>query len=93
MADFRYRYPQNVPGKFYTDIRCLDCFVCREIAPAIFKRDDVHNFAYVFRQPATAEEIALCHDCFDRCPCRAIGDDGDGNDWSVPSEATTGKPP
>ena len=43
MADFRYRYPQNVPGKFYTDILRLDCYACRKIAPAIFRRDEVLN--------------------------------------------------
>ena len=83
MADFRYRYPQNVPGKFYTDILCLDCYACREIAPTIFRRDEVLNISYVCKQPATPEELAQCHECFDRCPCRAIGDDGDQQDWAV----------
>ena len=87
MAEFRYRYPQNAPGKFYTDIRCLDCFVCRNVAPTIFHRDDVHNFSYLLRQPATPEELAQCQECADRCPCQAIGDDGDQHDWSVPPES------
>ncbi len=88
MADFRYRHPHNVAGKFYTDLRCLDCVVCREAAPAIFSRDETLNSSYVSRQPTTREEIATCEECLARCPCQAIGDDGDGGDWSVPTEAT-----
>lgn len=83
MADFRHRYTENIPGKYYTDILCLDCTVCREIAPTIFRRDEVHHTAYVVKQPSTPEEITLCEDCVARCPCEAIGDDGDLHDWAA----------
>jgi ferredoxin len=83
MAEFRYRYAENVPGKYYTDIRCLDCDFCREIAPTVFRRDDVHDSSYVFQQPSTAAEIALVEQCVARCPCEAIGADGDEYDWNA----------
>jgi len=88
MADFRHRYAENVPGKFYTDILCLDCTACRDIAPTIFARDDLHNSSYVFKQPSTAKEIAQCEECVVRCPCEAIGEDGDMHDWSEPPDWT-----
>ena len=81
MADFRHRYAENVPGKFYTDILCLDCTVCREMAPSIFARDEAHNTSYVCKQPSTAEELVQCEECVARCPCEAIGDDGEVHDW------------
>lgn len=82
MADFRHRYAENVPGKFYTDILCLDCTACRDIAPTIFVRDEVHNTSYVFKQPSTPKEFEQCEECVARCPCEAIGDDGDVHDWA-----------
>jgi ferredoxin len=84
MAEFKHRYAENAPGKFYTDVLCLDCTVCRDIAPTIFIRDDVHNTSFLMRQPGSAEEVALCEECVRRCPCEAIGDDGDVHDWSEP---------
>jgi hypothetical protein len=37
---FMERIPNNVPGRFYTDEQCLDCDLCREIAPSVFARND-----------------------------------------------------
>lgn len=85
MADFQYRHPKNAPGRFYTDVLCLDCFVCREALPTVFVLDEAKHTSYVGRQPSTKEEIAICQDCLRRCPCEAIGDDGDIQDWTVRS--------
>ncbi len=85
MADFQHRHPQTAPGRFYTDVRCLDCFVCREELPAVFVLDEGKHTTYVARQPSTPEEVAICEECVRRCPCEAIGDDGDIQDWSVRS--------
>jgi len=89
MADFRHRHAENVPGKFYVDVLCLDCTVCREIAPTIFYRDDERDIVYIFNQPSTPEEIAMCEECVKRCPCEAVGNDGDRHDWAVPPEPST----
>jgi ferredoxin len=40
MADAANKYPENVPGKYYVDEQCIDCDLCRETAPANFKRND-----------------------------------------------------
>ena len=64
------------PGRYYVDTQCIDCDLCRETAPANFKRNDEEGFSYVFKQPETPEEETLCKDALDNCPVEAIGNDG-----------------
>ena len=45
------KVPDNVPGPYYNDTTCIDCGLCPEIAPGIFKRQDDLGFSYVYRQP------------------------------------------
>ena len=40
MADAANKYSENAPGKYYVDNQCIDCDLCRETAPANFKRND-----------------------------------------------------
>src|SRR5215475_16169823 len=56
MADAANKYPENVPGKFYVDDQCIDCDLCRETAPANFKRNDDGGHSYVYKQPETPDE-------------------------------------
>ena len=51
MADVANKYPENVPGKSYVDEQCIDCDLCRETAPANFKRNDDGGHSYVYKQP------------------------------------------
>ena len=76
MADVANKYPQNVAGKFYVDDQCIDCDLCRETAPANFTRDDDGGHSYLFKQPESAEEEALCKEAMEGCPVEAIGSDG-----------------
>ena len=76
MADKEDRNEENVGGKFYVDSQCIDCDLCRETAPANFKRDDDGGHSYVFKQPETDEEIKLCEEALTGCPVEAIGRDG-----------------
>lgn len=69
----------NVRGKFYVDDQCIDCDVCRDTAPDNFTRNDENGYSFVYKQPETAEELALCEESRDACPVEAIGDDGDKN--------------
>lgn len=59
-ADPANRYPENVPGKFYVDDQCIDCDLCRETAPANFKRNDDGGHSYVYKQAENPEEEARC---------------------------------
>jgi ferredoxin len=76
MADKTNKHPLNAPGKYYNDLSCIDCDLCREIAPQIFVRDDEEGCSYVLRQPANEEEIALAEEAMKCCPTETIGDDG-----------------
>ena len=77
MADKNLKYPENVPGKFYVDNTCIDCDMCREIAPEFFKRYEDGGYTYVWKQPVTAEEISLAEEARSNCPTDTIGNDGD----------------
>ncbi len=76
MADRTNKNPLNVSGKYYNDLSCIDCDLCREIAPQIFARDDEEGLTYTLRQPIGEEEIALLQVAMDSCPTETIGDDG-----------------
>jgi hypothetical protein len=72
----RKRHPQNAPGDWYVDTRCIDCGAARTAAPGlIVERGGQSVFA---RQPQTADERMmawrarlLCPDRFgaERKPC------------------------
>jgi ferredoxin len=76
MADVANKYPENAAGKFYVDEQCIDCDLCRETAPANFKRNDDGGHSYVYKQPESPEEEALCKEAMEGCPVEAIGNDG-----------------
>ena len=77
MADAANKYPENANGKFYVDDQCIDCDLCRETAPANFQRNEDGGHSYVFKQPETPEEEALCKEAMEGCPVEAIGCDGE----------------
>ena len=76
MAVFVNRYTDNVPGKFYVDDQCIDCDLCRETAPDNFTRNEEGGYSFVFKQPGTPDEEALCKEAMEGCPVEAIGNDG-----------------
>lgn len=78
MADPNNKNPGNVPGIYYVDDTCIDCDLCRETVPTVFRRNDEGAFSYVHRQPVTAEEIALAEHALEQCPTETIGRDGGG---------------
>lgn len=75
MAENTKRLPTNVPGRWYVDANCIDCDLCRETAPSVFKRDDENGNSFVFHQPATEDELKLAQEAMDGCPVEAIGND------------------
>ena len=76
MAEIEDINPRNVAGKFYNDITCIDCDLCREIAPSIFTRDDEAGLSYVHKQPEGDEEVSLAIEAMEGCPTESIGSDG-----------------
>lgn len=70
------RLPENVPGAFYTTSECIDCDMCRDSAPAVFRRHDDIGFSVVYHQPATDAERQQAQQALEECPTEAIGNDG-----------------
>ena len=78
MADKNLKNPENVPGRFYVDNTCIDCDLCRQLAPQSFTRLDEAGYSYVYRQPTTPEEIVQAEEACASCPTETIGKDGAG---------------
>lgn len=64
---------ENVPGKFYVDVRCIGCSLCSEIAPDNFAANNEEGYEYVSVQPCCESEEALCREAMELCPVNAIG--------------------
>ncbi len=76
MADISNKYPENVQGKFFVDTQCIDCDLCREIAPENFGRNDDGGYSIVTKQPASITESQRCQEALEGCPVEAIGNNG-----------------
>src|SRR5215470_9405005 len=65
----------NASGEFFVDRSCIDCDLCRQIAPGVFARSERAGQSFVARQPAVADEhralMALV-----TCPTSSIGTRG-----------------
>ena len=82
MANAQKKHASNIDGAWFcTDSEddggegCIACNVCYSGAPDFFKEDDDGN-AYVYKQPTTDEEIALCQEQLEACPVESIGKEG-----------------
>lgn len=71
MADFRRRLEGNVPGEFFVDSSCIDCDLCRQIAPSVFQAEGDHSV--VHRQPAGEDETLRAEMALVTCPTASIG--------------------
>ena len=74
MAQPDDKWPENIHGRFFVDSQCIDCDLCRELAPDFFKRQDEKGFSYVYHQPETEEGADECLEALESCPVEAIGD-------------------
>lgn len=84
MADFSQRVPENTRGRFYVDKTCIDCELCREVAPDHFARQDDEGHSYVARQPSNDDEEDACRAALEECPVEAIGEDGPPTESEAP---------
>ncbi len=76
MADIENKVKENIDGTFYVDEQCIDCDLCRDIAPNNFKRYDDGGYSIVYKQPENELETEDCINAMDGCPVEAIGNDG-----------------
>src|SRR5213083_3785807 len=72
MARSSSRLPENVPGPFFVDESCIDCAVCRHLAPAVFARS-ARDLSFVARQPGSDEERTRALMALVACPTSSIG--------------------
>ena len=77
MADPKDKVTESVAGKYYVDVQCIDCDVCRVTAPENFQRNEDRGYSYVAQQPVTPDQEARCQEAMDSCPVEAIGSDGE----------------
>jgi glyoxylase-like metal-dependent hydrolase (beta-lactamase superfamily II)/ferredoxin len=71
MANPQRAYTDNVAGDFFVDDTCIDCDLCRQIAPGVFAEADDHSF--VHRQPDNAAGIHRAAMALVACPTGSIG--------------------
>lgn len=73
MARFEERLPENAPGDYFVDRTCIDCDVCRQIAPTVFKHVPALRQSIVFHQPEDAAEHLRAAMAMVSCPAASIG--------------------
>ena len=71
MADLSAALPGNVAGNFFVDDTCIDCDLCRQIAPVSFREES--GLSVVYGQPESAEEIRRAQMALVACPTGSIG--------------------
>jgi glyoxylase-like metal-dependent hydrolase (beta-lactamase superfamily II)/ferredoxin len=73
MAHFERRLGSNAPGDFYVDDSCIDCSMCRFLAPSSFQLDESLGLSIVGRQPQTGDERLRAAMALVSCPTSSIG--------------------
>jgi glyoxylase-like metal-dependent hydrolase (beta-lactamase superfamily II)/ferredoxin len=73
MARLAERLAQNAAGDLYVDASCIDCETCREIAPAVFGRDQRAGQSVVCTQPSTVADERRAMMALVACPTASIG--------------------
>lgn len=71
MALPNLRLPDNVPGDFYVDSSCIDCDLCRQIAPHTFRSSG--DQSVVYHQPQTKADQFDALKALVTCPTSSIG--------------------
>ena len=71
MALIELRRAENVTGDFFVDSSCIDCDLCRQIAPDSFKA--AGDQSAVYRQPRTPDEEMAALKALVTCPTASIG--------------------
>jgi glyoxylase-like metal-dependent hydrolase (beta-lactamase superfamily II)/ferredoxin len=72
MARPEHRLAENAAGDLFVDSGCIDCDLCRQLAPGVFERSG-RGLSYVRRQPADPAERGRALVALVTCPTSAIG--------------------
>ncbi len=73
MARLAARLAGNASGDFYVDDSCIDCAMCRFLAPLSFARDDEVGLSVVRHQPEDAGARLRAGMALVSCPTSSIG--------------------
>ncbi len=73
MARAAERLAENAPGEFFVDASCIDCDVCRQLAPRTFARADGPGQSVVAEQPRADAERERALMALVACPTASIG--------------------
>lgn len=73
MARLADRLPDNAEGEFFVDSSCIDCAVCRNVAPGTFARSTRASASFVAQQPSSADRILRAKMALVSCPTSSIG--------------------
>ena len=71
MADLAHILSGNVAGDFFVDNSCIDCDLCRQIAPEVFVQED--GYSVVYRQPRSESARLQAQKALVACPTGSIG--------------------
>src|ERR1051326_7887439 len=71
MALVKLRRRENISGDFYVDSSCIDCDLCRQIAPDTFTQ--AGDQSAVFQQPSSPEAELAALKALISCPTASIG--------------------
>src|SRR5687767_6134542 len=73
MAQLANRLKENADGDLFVDTSCIDCDLCRQIAPAVFARSEQAGQSYVHQQPADSMARHRALMALVTCPTASIG--------------------
>jgi len=71
MANLNRAYSGNISGQFFVDDTCIDCDLCRQIAPSVFREEADHSV--VHHQPESDPETHRAAMALVACPTGSIG--------------------
>jgi glyoxylase-like metal-dependent hydrolase (beta-lactamase superfamily II)/ferredoxin len=71
MALIERAHQENARGDFFVDTTCIDCDLCRQIAPDTFS--DIGDQSIVFHQPETSGQVFDALKALVTCPTASIG--------------------
>ena len=71
MATLQRSFSSNVPGTFFVDDTCIDCDLCRQIAPKVYTEESDHSIVY--HQPENEADVHRAAMALVACPTGSIG--------------------